>query len=188
MSFSGLTTDTGVRDMHPFPPDPFGENDDGIKIFDPGLPRFSDVPLVRFSRRGALVVRGALPDTLSPSRLRQAAADIDALPGEVFGVLTNALGDLVLAEDGVDFGYDVRFEREITIDLQVLETTDAAALLRDLNAITAGTAQGGRELVRTLQAGWQVFHVECGMTTRISCYDPTYSHRVASRTKKVCPA
>jgi hypothetical protein len=130
MAIAWSIADTGdVREMHPFPPDPYGENDDGIKIFDPNRTRFSDVPLAQFLSGRSTLVRGTLPETVSLGRLREAAADIDALTGEVFGVLTNALGDLVLAEDGVDFGYDVKFEREITIDLSVAETTDAAALL-----------------------------------------------------------
>jgi hypothetical protein len=81
----------------------------------------------------------------------------------------------VLAEEGVDFGYDVRFEREIVLDLQVRETTDAAALLLDLQKIAAASSRARRELARTLRAGWKVFHVQSGIDTRISCYDPTYA-------------
>jgi hypothetical protein len=93
----------------------------------------------------------------------------------------------VLAEDGVHSDYDVRFEREINLGLHVPETTDAAALLRNLGHITTATAQARRELARTLHAGWRVFHLECGIDRRIACYDPTYPHRITSAPENARP-
>ena len=168
--------------MYPYPPDPYGDEDHEIKVFDSGRGRFKDVPLVEFSPEGPTVRRGTLPDCVFRVRLHEAGSAIDALPGEVFGVLTNALADLVLAEEGVDFGYDVRFGREIVIDFTVPETACPADLHTALDDILANVIGAQAELVRTLSAGWRVFHVQSGVDTRISCYDPTYPAGVQGQT------
>jgi hypothetical protein len=71
MAIAWLTADRGdAPKMHPFPPDPYGENDD-IKTFEARRSRFSDVPLVRFSARESEFVRGTLPGALRPNRPAQ---------------------------------------------------------------------------------------------------------------------
>jgi hypothetical protein len=162
--------------MSPYPPDPYPHDRGDGTIFDPDRPRFRDVPLVTLGGRGTRLVRGYLPKTVSSARLLEAAAALGALPGEIFGVLANALGDLVLAEPGVDFGYDVRFEREIVLSLQVPPIESSDEILHALDDISESVREARAELDRTSAAGWRLFHVECGLTTRISCYDPHFPH------------
>jgi hypothetical protein len=160
--------------MHPYPPDPYQDDGGPSTVFDADVKRFADVALVEFSPDGVALRRGALPGRVSLADLEEAGRAIDALPGEVFGVLTNALGDLVLAEDGVDFGYDVRFEREIVIDASVPHTDCPDDLRNALNEMLTSVIQARAELARTLSAGWRVFHVQSCVEMRISCYDPAY--------------
>lgn len=163
-----------VTHMNPYPPDPFGESGADIKVFDSARPRFRGVPLVQFTATGVNVLRGVLPGYVSLDQIIDAGANIDAIPGEVFGVLANTLGDLVLAEEGCDFGYDVRFEREIAIDFYLPVTSCPKDIRAALADIGLELARAQTELARTFDAGWEIFHVESEQTTRIACYNPAY--------------
>ena len=169
-----------VTHMNPYPPDPFGESDADIKVFDPSRPRFRGVPLVQFTATGVNVLRGALPGYVSLDQIIDAGANIDAIPGEVFGVLANTLGDLVLAEEGCDFGYDVRFEREIVIDFYLPITSfpkDIQAALADI----------GLELARAHTRSWRVPSTLAGRSSTSSPNRPPASPAMTPPTSAANP-
>lgn len=119
------------------------------KRFDAEAPEFADVPLVRFTGERFEPVRGTVPEWVSDRRLAR-----ERRGGRgIYGVLTNDLGDVELAEQG-EVVEDVR----ISSGLNFAERLTASSYDELLNVLAALTA----EVEQARDAGWELVELTHG--------------------------